>query len=225
MPVTSHRFTQKSTQCWPGQVRDSLRPWKGLDMDKLVMSCPFFSDPYKPHEPMHTGCEHHGANLNYGGWLNSMTEDELTTYFDLSFWWQKYDWKIIMTAVFAYSRSMYWTGSWVFYTFGPTIVIAFVMQAREPNDGRLDADEYFENYWWIQYGQSYDHHRYMQWLEARRSRRWRGLIYENSLEIPNVNTDPHLSKVCPDFHKPKELTFILPEDLPEDLRPDPPVGS
>eukprot|EP00389_Voromonas_pontica_P004837 GDKH01007194.1.p1 GENE.GDKH01007194.1~~GDKH01007194.1.p1 ORF type:complete len:209 (+),score=24.71 GDKH01007194.1:155-781(+) len=111
---------------------------------------------------------------------NAMSFGELHAYLDCTDMFKKYTfWECFTHALKTMKFNIYGLVSIILFS-SPLVFIIMWCEQFEPNELIMDADEFWNNYWWNYYGARLDHHKYMAYLEERRAYKYRGVPYDKS---------------------------------------------
>jgi len=156
----------------PELMKKAKRPMQGLDMNKL-----YFPQWWYPGDRT-------VQRDGYGNWghlpqFHTLTIEEQHAFFECHEWWKTYTpWQYTYLCL----KSLVfhtWCTVMMLMCFVPTISYSYYSSYYEPLERFMDRDEYFADYWWNTYGMMYDHHAYEEWLERRRSKKYRGVEFED----------------------------------------------
>eukprot|EP00922_Rhytidocystis_sp_ex-Travisia-forbesii_P005550 GHVS01008082.1.p1 GENE.GHVS01008082.1~~GHVS01008082.1.p1 ORF type:complete len:217 (-),score=8.64 GHVS01008082.1:541-1191(-) len=157
----------------------SARPLQGMDMRKII-SCPWVNI-LATRKPMYTGYQ-------WGHWaspqLQAFSYEDVATYFTQRNTWNEYSLWQMLKLTYPHLRYCLMYVVNLLIAAGPSLAYIFWSQKFEPFEYEIEPDEYFENFRWHYYGPNLDHHAFVQYLEARRAKKWRDPSIEPKEWIP-----------------------------------------
>eukprot|EP00922_Rhytidocystis_sp_ex-Travisia-forbesii_P005548 GHVS01008080.1.p1 GENE.GHVS01008080.1~~GHVS01008080.1.p1 ORF type:complete len:215 (-),score=22.62 GHVS01008080.1:526-1170(-) len=158
---------------------NSAKALQGMDMRKIIDSP--WVNILSTRKPMYSGYQ-------WGAWsspqIQAFDYDDVATYFTQRNTWHEYSfWQMFKLCYPNVRYSLMFVVN-LLIAAGPSLAYIFWSQKFEPLEYEVDPDEYFENFRWNYYGPELDHHAFVQYLEARRAKKWRDPTIEPREWIP-----------------------------------------
>lgn len=146
----------------------AARPLQGMDMRKVI-SYPWIN-VLETRKPMPSGYQ----NNNWAGkHITTLSAEETVNWFTQKNTWNEFTmWQLLKSFWPFYWYGIVWTLN-LLYAAGPTLLYVFWSMRFEPPELQIEPDEYFDHFRWHYYGPELDHHAFIQYLEARRAKKWR----------------------------------------------------
>ncbi|EPT31015.1 hypothetical protein TGME49_286530 [Toxoplasma gondii ME49] len=166
-PLQSFSVTNK--QFHPeGLEAQAPRPHQGLDMRKIHDHK--WISPFTTRVPHRSGYQYDIGKLPS---LHACTHAEIASFFDVENMLQKYTLKQIGVMMIPMLNWLLMVILSILLVACPFLGFVFYEQRFEPVEHPMPRDEYFKNFKWNYWGGHLDHHAFGQYLEARRTKKWR----------------------------------------------------